>query len=150
ADNEVEARFLAETPVVSFGNLSEVVAYMQSREIPREPPIEFEPCKARYDGRDPGLPPEAVHAAQRGQNLLLVGPPGAGKTMAARYIHSTLAPLSVADAKELTEIYSVAGLLQNNYACARPFRAPHHSVSEAGLIGGGEVVRPGEATLATF
>lgn len=150
AENEVEARFLAQKPVMSFGNLSEVLSYMQTREIPHEPPIEFKPCKAGHEAQDPGLPPEAVHAAQRGQNLLLVGPPGAGKMMAARYIHSTLAGLSVADAKELTEIYSVAGLLQNNYACARPFRAPHHSVSQAGLIGGGEVPRPGEATLATF
>jgi len=148
AENEVEARFLAQKPVMSFGNLSEVVSYMQTREIPHEPPIEFRPCKAGYEAHDPGLPPEAVQAAQRGQNLLLVGPPGAGKMMAARYIHSTLARLSVADAKELTEIYSVAGLLQNHYACARPFRAPHHTVSEAGLIGGGEVVRPGEVTLA--
>lgn len=148
AENEEEARFLAVTPVMSFGSLSEVVSYMQTREVPSEPPVRFEPCRSGYDAQDPGLPPEAMQAAQRGQNLLLVGPPGAGKMMAARYIRSTLPLLSEADAKELTTIYSVAGLLQNNYVCARPFRAPHHTVSEAGLIGGGDIPRPGEVTLA--
>ena len=89
-------------------------------------------------------------AAAGGHNLLLVGPPGTGKTMLARRLPGILPPLSLAEALEVTGVHSVAGLLPEGSAVLtrRPFRAPHHTVSDAGLVGGGAPVRPGEASLA--
>jgi magnesium chelatase family protein len=89
-------------------------------------------------------------AAAGGHACLLVGPPGAGKTMLARRLPSILPALTEEEALEVTAIHSVAGLLSSSGACvsARPFRAPHHSISSAGLVGGGGIPRPGEVSLA--
>lgn len=89
-------------------------------------------------------------AAAGGHNLLMIGPPGSGKTMLAKRLPSILAPLSFREALETTKIHSVAGVLDSTEGLVahRPFRAPHHTVSDAGLIGGGMVPRPGEVSLA--
>jgi magnesium chelatase family protein len=89
-------------------------------------------------------------AAAGGHNVLLIGPPGAGKTMLARRLPSILPSLTEDETLEVTAIHSVAGLLNGsaNVAMGRPFRAPHHSVSTAGLVGGGSSPRPGEVSLA--
>jgi magnesium chelatase family protein len=89
-------------------------------------------------------------AAAGGHNLLMIGPPGAGKTMLARRLPGLLPPLSTEEALEVTAIHSVAGLLgaSRGLSQARPFRAPHHTVSEVGLVGGGDGPRPGEVSLA--
>jgi magnesium chelatase family protein len=87
-------------------------------------------------------------AAAGGHNLMLEGAPGTGKTMLARRLPSILPAMTRAEAIEVTRIHSVAGVRAGGLVSARPFRAPHHSISPAGLVGGGSPPRPGEATLA--
>lgn len=89
-------------------------------------------------------------AAAGGHNALLVGPPGAGKTMMARRLPGILPPLTFDEALEATAIHSVAGLLPPDVGLLtrRPFRAPHHTISDAALVGGGSIPRPGEISLA--
>ncbi|MEZ4400652.1 MAG: YifB family Mg chelatase-like AAA ATPase [Kofleriaceae bacterium] len=87
-------------------------------------------------------------AVAGGHNLMLVGPPGIGKSMLARRIPSILPPMSHDEALEVTKVYSAIGAAPPGLVSERPFRAPHHSVSAAALLGGGSVPRPGEITLA--
>jgi len=89
-------------------------------------------------------------ACAGGHNLLMIGPPGAGKTMLARRIPSILPAMSFAEALKTTAIHSVCGLLKGNqpFLTHRPFRAPHHTISSAGLVGGSSIPRPGEVSLA--
>jgi magnesium chelatase family protein len=89
-------------------------------------------------------------AAAGGHNVLMVGPPGCGKTMLARRLPSILPEMSADEALEVTKIYSVAGLLDDEagIVTARPFRAPHHTISQVALCGGGSSPRPGEISLA--
>jgi len=89
-------------------------------------------------------------AAAGGHNIIMIGPPGAGKTMLAMRLPTILPDMTLEEALETTKIYSVAGLLPTDSAliATRPFRSPHHTISDAGLIGGGRIPRPGEVSLA--
>jgi magnesium chelatase family protein len=143
-------------PVETLGALlrhlagHELIAPMTSTGIPR-------PAESEYTGTDFSAIKGQEHvkralevAAAGGHNVLMSGPPGSGKTLLARSIPSILPSMSAEETLETTKIYSVAGLLPADTPLInrRPFRAPHHTISHAGLVGGGRTPRPGEITLS--
>ena len=154
-DNCEEASLVPGMQIIGVGHLQEVVAYVNRGEY--EAPMRMpgrEEERATYDfSRINGqkLLRRACEVAISGMhNMLLIGPPGAGKTMAAKCIPSILPPMTEEEKLELSKIYSVCGLFREREGLMdrRPFRSPHHTISEQGLTGGGKVPRPGEISLA--
>jgi len=151
-----EAGLVPELAVLGARTLEQAVAIVRGEEEPPAPADE----DAHAEDPDPPLDltdvrghnaliPALEIAAAGGHNVYLHGPPGTGKTMLARRLPSIMPPLSPAEAIEVTRIRSVVGLHHGGgLVTVRPFRAPHHTVSASGLVGGGSQPTPGEATLA--
>ena len=143
-------------PVHPVGQLTELVAHLRGETpIPAQPPAEIVhrlalPEVDLAEIEEQAVPKRALEiAAAGGHHLLFTGPPGAGKSMLARAFAGLLPDLSVAESKEVTTIHSIAGVLRGGEMMRRPpLRSPHHSVSIAGLIGGGASFMPGDLTLA--
>jgi magnesium chelatase family protein len=158
-ENGPEAALVEGVEVRTVRTLADAVAFLSSGDTSRAPLVERSaaPSAARAlipdmrDVKGQGATRLAVEvAAAGGHNILLVGGPGSGKTMLARRLPGILPPLSPAEALEVTRVHSVAGLnIGGGLVTERPFRAPHHSTSPPGLVGGGTALpRPGELSLA--
>lgn len=157
ADQVAEALLYPAVEVVGVRNLSQAVAWWEGGAPPRQAPVVVRAAAPApvTDVLWPDLAGQplarkgAVLAAAGGHHCLLVGPPGTGKTRLARTLGGMGPPLSTAEALEITRIQSVIGIGSvAGLRRRRPFRAPHHSITRTGLIGGGAALRPGEVTLA--
>ena len=155
--NLVECSLSKETRLYHFKNLTEVVLFLRGEEK-REPvvnkDIEFIDKEFDLDFSDVKghkFLKRAMEIAAAGKHhIIMVGSPGSGKTMLSRRMPTIMPPLDYDDAVEITKIYSIAGLLKDgeDIIKTRPFRAPHHTISYAGLVGGGTIPKPGEISLA--
>ena len=159
AENAGEAALVQGLEVIPVAYLSDLADFLNgAKDIPAAArraeaacasavsyPVDF----GEIQGQEQARRAMEVSAAG-GHNILMMGPPGSGKTMLAQRIPTILPELSFEEALETTKIYSVAGLLDRREAivAARPFRAPHHTISDAGLVGGGHMPKPGEISLA--
>lgn len=157
AGNMKEAGLVPDMKVIGVRNLQEMIRFLKNPDSYKEDPI---PQSVEYketndadfcDIRGQKSLRRAVEIAVSGfHNLLMIGPPGAGKTMVARRIPGIMPPLTFEESLELTKIYSIAGLLSeaDPLVRERPFRSPHHTSSAQAMAGGGKNPRPGEITLA--
>lgn len=155
AGNASEAAVVGDVRVLPVVDLRDAVAAMNApdtpRDVPPPRPLSADVAPDLADVRGQLLARRGLEiAAAGGHNLLFIGPPGAGKTMMARRLPGILPPLEFEEALEVTAVHSIAGLLPtgSGLMAVRPFRAPHHTVSTAALVGGGAHPRPGEISLA--
>ncbi|WP_288919617.1 YifB family Mg chelatase-like AAA ATPase [uncultured Prevotella sp.] len=158
--NEHEAAVVDTLEVYGMDNILEVIGFLNGTSSPQPCVVdtrkEFYEHQYKFDldfadvrGQE-NVKRAFEVAAAGGHNIILVGPPGSGKSMMAKRLPSILPPLSLAESLETTQIHSIAGKLSRGEGliCQRPFRSPHHTISEVALVGGGNNPMPGEITLA--
>ena len=160
AENAREAAIVEDVNVYPVASLSEAAAFLNSeKEIAPEPhtldtdghTVHPESHLDLLDVKGQEHVKRSIEvAAAGGHNLIMIGPPGSGKTMIAKRIPSILPKLSIDESLETTKIQSTIGILPSDtpLVVTRPYRSPHHTISDAGLIGGGKMPRPGEVSLA--
>ena len=153
--NAVEAAIISGIKVIPVSNLNELINHLEEKELlaPQKKTelnfqlqsgVDISEIKGQENAKR-----ALMIAAAGGHNLIMVGSPGAGKTMLAQALVSILPPLSVDESIEVTQIYSSSGALkENSFIIARPFRAPHHTASAVSVVGGGANPKPGEISLA--